>query len=177
MASGEGMGYWELIATIGTEKTTFTPSVVMAMGTDSTKVNLWGASDVGAGGTSSTKYVLFRDGPLSATGGWLKLYVSRAEDMMMTFKPISLGSVLAGTTGTVTSVSLTVAADATFTTPLAATDDGHGHWSVDVSSLAPVAGTQKTVYLKLKVNGEDKTTDGLPPAGANASVAFKVTPQ
>jgi hypothetical protein len=48
---------------------------------------------------------------------------------------------------------------------------------VDVSSLAPVAGTQKTVYLKLKVNGEDKTTDGLAPAGANATVAFKVTPQ
>jgi hypothetical protein len=177
MASGEGMGFWEVTATIGAEKTVFYPSVAMAMGTDSTKVNLWGVTDVGAGGTSSTKYVIFRDGTLGAAAGSLKLYVSRAEDSMMTFKPVSLGSVLAGPTGTVTSVSLTVSADAAFTVPLAAVDAGHGHWSVDLSTLGLVAGSQATVYLKLKVNGEDKTTDGLAASGANASVVFKATPQ
>jgi hypothetical protein len=103
--------------------------------------------------------------------------VARAEDSMMTFKPVSVGSVLGGPTGTVTSASLTVSADAAFTTPLVAVDGGKGHWSVDVSSLAPTAGGQMTVYLKLKVNGEDKTTDGKVASGANASAAFKVTPQ
>jgi hypothetical protein len=179
MASGAGMGYWELTATIGAESVTFVPSVAMAMGSDTVKANLWGVSDAAVPDTASTKYVIFKDGPLLASAGSLKLYVSRAEDMMMTFKPVSAGSVLGGPTGTVSSVSLTAyaATDTAFATPLAAVDGGHGHWSVDVSSLGLTAGAQATVNLKLKVNGEDKTTNGLAPAGANASVAFKVTPQ
>lgn len=177
MASGAGMGYWELTATIGSEKVTFTPSVAMAMGTDTVRVNLWGVSDVGATSTATTKYVIFGDGPLTAAAGSLKLYLSRAENMMMDFKPVHVGSVLAGPTGTVTSVSLTASADAAFTTPLAAAHVANGHWTVDLSSLGLTAGSAQTVYLKLKVNGEDKTTDGLVASGANASVVFTATPQ
>jgi hypothetical protein len=179
MPSGAGMGYWEVTATIGAEKVTFTPSVGMAMGMDSVRVNLWGVSDVGATSTATTKYVIFRDGPLAAAAGSLKLYLSRAENMMMDFKPVHVGSILAAPTGTVTSVSLTAyaATDSTFTTPLPAVHSANGHWTIDVSSLGLVAGTQATVNLKLKVNGEDKTTDGLAAAGANASVAFTATPQ
>jgi hypothetical protein len=177
MASGPGLGYWEVSATIGTERVAFYPAVDMPMGTDSTLVRLWGGSDVGAGGMSSTKYVIFNDGPLSATAGSLKLYLSRSQNMMMDFKPVYVGSVLAAPTGTVTGVSLTASADAAFTTPIVATHSANGHWTIPLTGL--VAGTQTTVYLKLNVNAEDKTTDGLAVSAtnANASVAFKVTPQ
>jgi hypothetical protein len=177
MASGAGMGYWEVTATIGNEKAVFNPSVAMAMGSDSTLVRLWGVTDVGAGGMASTKYVIFRDGPLTAAAGSLKLYLARAENMMMDFKPVYVGATLAGPTGTVTSATLTASADAAFTTPLVASHSVNGHWSVDVSSLPLAAGTQATVYLKLNVNGENKTTDGNVLSGGNGSVAFKVTPQ
>jgi len=177
MASGPGMGYWELTATIGAEKVAFYPSVAMAMGSDSTLVRLWGVSDVGAGGMASTKYVIFKDGPLAASAGSLKLYLARGENMMMDFKPVYVGATLAGPTGTVTSATLTASADAAFTTPLAASHSANGHWSVDVSSLSPVAGVQATVYLKLNVNGENKTTDGNVLSASNGSVAFMVTPQ
>jgi hypothetical protein len=178
MASGANMGYWELIVSIGTEKVIFYPSVGMAMGTDTVKANLWGVSDNDAATpTASTKYVIFKDAPLSAAAGTLKLYVSRAEDSMMTFKPVTLGSVLAGPTGTITSASLTVSTDAAFTAPIAATDDGHGHWSAALPTAGLTAGAQATVYLKLKVNGEDKTKDGLALSASNGSIAFKVTPQ
>jgi hypothetical protein len=178
MASGANMGYWELAVSVGTEKVTFYPSVGMAMGTDTVKANLWGVSDNDAATpTASTKYVIFKDAPLSASTGTLALYVARAEDAMMTFKPVTLGSTLAGPTGTITSVALTVSTDAAFTTPIAATDDGHGHWSATLPTAGLTAGAQATVYLKLRVNGEDKTKDGLAPSATNGSVAFKVTPQ
>jgi hypothetical protein len=177
MASGPGMGYWELTATIGIEDAVFNPSVSMAMGTDSTKVNLWGVNDVGATSMATTKYVIFKDGPLTAADGSLKLYVSRAENMMMDFKPIYVGSILAAPTGAVTSVTLTASADTAFTTPLPAIHSANGHWSVDISSLGLAAGTQATIYLKLQVNGEEKTTDGLVVSATNASVPFKATPQ
>jgi len=181
MMSGVGMGYWEVTATIGTgaaaETAVFYPSVGMAMGTDTVRKNLWGVSDVGSTATATTKYVLFADGPLTEAEGQLHLHLSRAEDMMMTFRPVHVGAALAGTTGTVTSVSLTASATATFTTPIAATDAGHGHWTLDLSSLELAAGAQTTVYLELQVNGEDKTTDGLVVSGTNAYVDFKVTPR
>ena len=177
MASGAGMGYWEVTATIGAEKAVLNPSVAMAMGTDSTLVRLWGVSDVGAGGMAITKYVIFKDGPLTAAAGSLKLYLARGENMMMDFKPVYVGATLAGPTGTVTGATLTASADAAFTTPLSASHTANGHWSVDVSSLSPAAGTQATVYLKLDVNGENKTSDGNVLSAGNGSVAFKVTPQ
>jgi hypothetical protein len=177
MASGAGMGYWTVTVTVGTEKVDLYPSVAMAMGTDTTLVRLWGVSDVGAGGMSTTKYVIFRDGPLTAAAGSLKLYLARSENMMMDFKPVYVGATLAGPTGAVTSVTLAASVDAAFTTPLAASHSANGHWSVDVSSLSPAAGTQATVYLKLNVNGENKTTDGNVLSSGNGSIAFKVTPQ
>jgi hypothetical protein len=179
MMSGPTMGYWELTATVGTEKAVFDPSVGMAMGpmNESVRVNLWGPSDVGMGGMGITKYYLFKDGPLTAAAGSLKLYVSRSENMLMDFKPVYVGSTLAAPTGAVTTVTLAASADAAFTTPLVASHSANGHWSVDVSSLSPVAGTQATVYLKLSVNGENKTTDGNVLSAGNGSIAFKVTPQ
>ncbi len=181
MMSGGGMGYWEVTATIGAEKAVFDPSVGMAMGPmgESVRVNLWGPTDVGMGGMGTNKYFLFLDGPLTAAAGSLKLHVSRSENMMMDFKPVYVGATLAAPTGAVTSVTLAAYAttDTAFTTPLPAVHSANGHWTIDLSSLGLMAGTQATVNLKLKVNGEDKTTDGLVVSATNASIPFKATPQ
>ena len=57
-----------------------------------------------------------------------------------------------------------------------AADDGNGHFSMPGLTDLSSAGTY-TVYVKLSVNGEMKTTDGLASnmAGTNTYSAFKVT--
>ncbi len=172
MASGAGMGYWELAVKIGTETTTFYPAVAMAMGTDTTKTPpIWGPSDTAMGGMSMTKYNIFRDGPVTAAAGSLPLYLVRAENMMLDFKPVYVGAALAGTT--VTAVSLTASTDGGATYPITATHVAHGHWTMPLSGLT--AGTQATIQLKLSVNGENKTTDG--NVLTTTLVSFKLTPQ
>jgi len=170
MMSGVGMGYWELRVSIGSESVSFYPSVGMAMGGDTVKVNLWSAPDQGPTLQATNKYILFRDGALSAAAHSFKLFITRSKDVMMGFDALTATGFAQGTP------SLTASADAAFTTPLAATHTSNGHWTVDVASLNPVDGTPLTVYVKLAVAADPKTTDGLPVSGANAYAQFKVTP-
>jgi hypothetical protein len=180
MASSLTEGYWNVTATIddGTvvEDVTFGPWVDMPMGTDTVRKNLWGPSDVGMSAMDTNKYFLFRDGPVTAAAGVLPIHLSRAEEMLMTFKAVHLDAVLAGT-GAVTAVALEASADDAFTTPITASHVADGHWTVSLASLGLVKGTARTVYLRLSVNGEAKTADGLAAAGTNDWVAFTVTPQ
>jgi hypothetical protein len=173
MASGMGMGYWELQVNIGTETATFYPSVGMAMmGSDTTKVSLYGPSDIvsSMSGTQYNYYYLFNDGVVSAATPTVKLYLSHALDMRMTFMPVSAVS---SPTGTVSSVVVTASTDTAFSSPVVASDDGNGHYSMPISTLS-TTGTY-TVYVKLQVNGEDKTTNGAAATGANAYQSFKIT--
>jgi hypothetical protein len=174
MASGTGMGYWALDLSVGGEVHTVYPSVDMAMGTDTVKRNLWGASD--GMGSMAKKYFLFRDGPYTGEHQ-LRLHVSRAEDSLMTFKPVFGGATLGAPTGAVTSVSLTASTDPAFATSAAGVDGGHGHWALDLSSFTLDPAVATTVYVRLQVNGEDKTTDGAAASAANAAAVFSVTPQ
>jgi hypothetical protein len=177
MASGAGMGYWELKVKIGEETTLFYPSVGMAMGGDTQRQTLYGPADAGMAGAAASKYYLFRRGPVTAAGPTLNLFVTHSENMMMSFKPASVGAVLAAPTGAVSAMALTADTDPTFSTPVTGTDGGQGHWSLDLAGHGLAAGTGTTVYVKLRINGEDKTMDGAAPAGANAYSAFVVTPQ
>jgi hypothetical protein len=173
MASGMGMGYWELQVNIGTETATFYPSVAMAMaGSDTTKASLYGPADIvsSMSGTQYNYYYLFNDGVVSAATPTVKLYLSHALNMNMTFMPVSAVS---SPTGTVSSVVVTASTDTAFSAPVAASDDGNGHYSMPISTLS-TTGTY-TVYVKLQVNGEDKTTNGAAAAGANAYQSFKIT--
>jgi hypothetical protein len=52
-----------------------------------------------------------------------------------------------------------------------AVDVTKGHWGIGLSSF-----TTGTVYVKMNVNGEDKTTDGNAVSGANGYATFIVTP-
>ncbi len=178
MASGPTMGTWEMDVTVGGETTTFTPDVAMAMGNDTWRATLYGPDDIvsGMSGTSYNKYYLFKDGMLSASTPTLALYISHGESMNMHFVPLSSGSVLSSPTGTVTAVSVQASQDSAFTTPLTAVDNGDGHWTVS-GLTGLVSGQTTTIYVKLGVNGQDKTTNGATTSGTNAYATFIVTPQ
>jgi hypothetical protein len=90
----------------------------------------------------------------------------------MTFNPLSM---ISSPTGTVASAIVSASTDSTFVTgTVTASDEGNGHWSLSGISDLSTAGTY-TVYVKLQVNSEDKTTNGASPSGTNAYAAFKVT--
>jgi len=181
MASGPAMGFWELKVMIGSgmaETATFYPKVGMAMGTDTIVQRLYGPADIISmpSGTQYTKYVLFRNGPVNASTGTLNLLIAHVENMMMNFKPVSAGSVLSSPTGMVTSMVVTAATDTAFTSPVIGTDAGNGHWSM--AGLGGLStGVSTTIYVKMTVNGEDKTANGAAASGANAYTSFVVTPQ
>jgi hypothetical protein len=112
---------------------------------------------------------------ISQTMPTLKLYISHAENMMMDFKAASLGSVLSSPTGTVTTMIIQASLDGG-STWISGIDNLNGHWSVP-GLTGLITGQTSTIYVKLNVNGQDKTTDGNAASGSNASATFIVTPQ
>jgi hypothetical protein len=170
MASGPGMGVWELKVMIGMETATFYPAVAMAMGTTSF-VKLVGISDTIAsmmGGTPSGRtYRLFNDG---ITGTTAKLFIAAADDsMMMKFPAVSVGTTLTGLT--VGTIAVEVSTDKISWTAL--TDDGKGHWS-NTGIMTLSAATN--LYVRLTINGEQKTTDGnIAVTGTNDFATFTIT--
>lgn len=174
MASGPTMGTWEMNVTVANETTTFNPDVAMAMGNDTVRATLYGADDVlgNTSGVSYNKYYIFRDGMISASMPTLKLYISHSENMMMDFKAVSVGSVLSSPTGTVASMIVLASMDSSFASSatVAATDNASGHWSVP-GLTGLVSGQTSTVYVKLNVNEQVKTS------GTVDYATFVVTPQ
>ncbi len=181
MASKDGMGNtmgtWDLNVTVAGETTMFNPDVVMPMGSDTVRTTLYGADDIisGPSSTSYNKYYIFRDGPISASTPTFSIYISHSENMIMNFKAVSAGSILSEPTGTVTSMVVSAATDTSFASPGTSFDNGNGHWVVSgLSGLS--SGVTSTIYVKLQVNGQDKTTNGSAASGSNAYAAFAVTP-
>ena len=187
MASGPGMGYWELqvkIGGMGGETATFYPAVGMAMG-DTVRNTLKATSTndvISSGmGTAKRSYYLFHDGLTGTTG--FNLFVTTMESMM-NFPAVSVGTVLSGpTTTTVTAMTVRVSTDsdpdASVKTWIDATPGANtGQWSV--SGLANLVSAQTgTIYVQLKVNDEWKTTNNLVSnaTGTNTYATFTVTPQ
>jgi hypothetical protein len=180
--NGMPMGYWELKVMIGSgmtgEAVTFYPYVGMAMGSDTVRVTLYGPDDIvsGMSGTQYNKYYLFRNGSVTAAASTLKLFISHGEDMNMNFVPVSSGSVLSSPTGTVTAMTVQASLDSSFSSPLTAVDNGNGNWSVP-GLTGLVSAQTTTIYVKLNVNSQDKTTNGAAASGTNAYATFVVTPQ
>ncbi len=163
-------GVWQLDVMIGSEISTFYPSVGMAMaGGDTTKKSMYGASDIVSGMTDTqyNYYFLFNDDAVSAATPTFKVYITQTKDNRMTFDPLSM---ISSPTGTVASAIISASTDSTFVTgTVTAVDNGNGHWSMAGLNDLSTAGTY-TVYVKLRVDGEDKTSNGTIPYAS-----FKVT--
>ena len=174
MASGAGLGYWELKVTLGGmsgEAAFFYPPVGMPMGTTTVRATLKGQNDKIS--TGNRTYYLFNDG--GATASTFKLFIA-AQESMMSYPAVYAGATLHDASNTAWSVnSMSVSASTDNSTWFTATNSGGGHWTVSgLSGLA--SGRAGEVYIKLSVNGEQKTTDGNVPSGPNASAVFTVTP-
>jgi len=135
------------------------------------------AMDMGDGTMpEKRKYFLFRDNLTGTTGNHtFDLFIATKESMM-SYPAVSVGTTLKDETGTdwsVNTMSVEVSTDRT--NWIAATDNGNGHWSASgISGLTD--GTQGTLYVRLTVNGEQKTDDGNAPDGIADYAEFKVTP-
>jgi hypothetical protein len=180
MGSGPNMGYMELNVAINGETATFYPPVGMAMGAGNTvRVNLKGWNDNVAGmmGPEQRTYYLFRD-ELSGTPGnhAFGLFIA-ARESMLSMPPLVAGSTLHDAQNAAWTVSgIVVEASTDGSNWITGTNiAGTGRWSV--SGLTGLAsGTAGHVYVRLFVNGEQKTTDGYPPSGTNVFADFTVTP-
>jgi hypothetical protein len=181
MMSGDSMGYWDLKVMIGGmmgESAHFYPSVMMAMG-DSTRATLKGVSDEinGMNGVENRSYYLFKSGLSGMTGNHsFQLFIA-AKESMMSYPAVTTGGILnngdADYELAVSSVNVELSTDAT--TWVTATEDGNGYWTATgLSGLTD--GTQGELYVRLTINGEQKSTDGNMASGANAYATFLVTP-
>ncbi len=179
MASGPGMGYWELKATVGNgmsgEAAIFYPEVGMSMGTTTVRTTLKGQFDSIPGSPSAVQrtYFLFNDG--IAGNSIFNLFIA-ARETMMSHPAISAGMVLHDASNTAWAVdSITVSASTDNVSWVAATDNGGGHWKASgLSGLA--TGVIDTIYVIVTVNGERKTMDGMAPSASNGYGSFAVTP-
>ncbi len=187
------------------EEAHFYPDVKMAMGGDTVKAVLLGQNDRIAGMNSMSmnqgggmeeghqmqmsamdmgddttpenrKYYLFNDGITGTTGNHtFNLFIATKENMM-SYPAVSVGTVLKDENGndwTVNSMSVEVSTDQT--NWIAATDKGGGHWSAaGVTGLTD--GSRGTLYVRLIVEGEQKTDDGNAPDGVADNAVFEVTP-
>jgi hypothetical protein len=180
MASGPGMGYWELKASIraglSEETAIFYPQVGTPVGSTTVRATLKGQADTipDPAGAAQRNYLLFNDGATTASA--FSLFLA-AKETMMSFPAVFTGSTLhdaSNAAWTVSSIAVSVSTDAA--TWIDATEGSGGHWTV--SGLTGLtAGQPGTIYVRLTVNGEQKTTDGLAPAGPNGYASFAVTPQ
>ena len=105
-------------------------------------------------------------------------------ESMMSYPPVYVGSVLnVGdmdhelTVSTMTVEVSTVAVPAAPSDWKTADEDplASGYWSATgLTDL--VDGTEGEIHVRLKVNGEVKTIDGMAPSGANEYTTYTVTP-
>lgn len=183
MANGMSMGYWDLRITLdgsADETAHLYPAVAMAMG-DTTRAVLKGQADqiaaMGMGMPEARNYYLFMDEVSGTTGNHEVALFIAARESLMSHPAVSVGTVLnAGDMDhelTVTTMTVELSTDGNAWT--AATDNGGGHWSTEgLSGLTN--GTQGELYVRLTVNGEQKTTDGAAPNGSNDHGTFQITP-
>jgi hypothetical protein len=179
MMNGVSMGVWKLTVKVGTEAADFFPTVAMSMGSTSL-TKLTGINDAIStmAGPEKRTYFLFNDGLVSNSGSYsFGLFLATKENML-SFPQVTVGSQLkdaSGATWTVNEIEVLVSTN--LTEWLNATDIGNGRWSVSgLTGLAP--GVTGKVYVKLLVNGEQKTTNGSSIAadGLNAYQTFSVIP-
>jgi hypothetical protein len=187
MASGPGMGFWELKIIIGTESVTFYPSVGMAMGTTTVRGSLKGQndqilSDPTGTVTENRSYYLFNDGLTGSIsiGYTFNLFIA-VKESLMDMPAIGNGTILHDETHAAWTISsMTVDASTDGSSWIPASEGAEtGHWSVNgLSNLTSNA--TGTIYVRLSVgNGmavEQKTTNGMSVSGSNGYATFIVTP-
>ena len=179
MGNGMSMGYWDLKVNIGEESVHFYPPVMMAMG-DTAKAKLQGQNDeipdMASGEMMSRPYYLFNNGLSTSGENHNFSIVLASKESMMSFPMLSDSSTL--NTGedyelAISSILVEMSTDKVSWTT--ATSNETGVWTG--SALSGLTnGEEGTIYVRLTVNGEQKTDDGLAPDNVADEAIFFVTP-
>ena len=183
MMNGTVMGEWELnimIGGMGGETATFYPDVMMAMG-DTAKAGVRGQSDMilEMGTEATRRYFIFKNKLMGATDNHSFSFFLAARESMMShvavYENVTLNQGDANYEYLVSPIAVEVSTDGTSWT--AAISAGDGNYSV--SGLTGLTdNVQGEIYVRLTIQGEQKTTNGLAPAGdgTNDYAVFAVTP-
>lgn len=181
MATMSATEYWDLQVTLDGVTTTFNPNVTMAMGSDTVKATLKNNSDMIMGMTgamSARGYYLFKDDvTVDEHGGEFTIFLATTQEGLMAFPPVTVGMSIMnmGNTSvqmTINTLELTASIDGMNWEAMAC--DSSSRCTIHIHEL--VAGSSSTVYVKMKVNGNDYTTDGAAASGSNDYATFNVTP-
>lgn len=163
MASGDVMGNWDLKFTHDSESVHFFPKVMMAMGDDTSRLRLEGAStdtdhvqDM-MGNDAGRKYFIYKDSVTGTTGNHDVKFFVATQDSMMSFPALDA----AGVTLEVDGVN--------------ANADGNGIWSTNVNTLTD--DQLGSLELKLTVDGQDKKLDEGDNDADHTVTTFKLTPK
>jgi hypothetical protein len=179
--NGVAMGYWDLqvnVGGMGGDVLHFYPTVGMAMG-DTAQARLKGQADMVGGmmGPEKRTYYLFKSGLSGMTGNHTFALFIAAKESMMSFPAVDGATVLNAGGGdyelNITTMLVEVSTDGS--TWISAGDDGNGYWSA-TGLTGLTNGATGSIYVRLSINGEQKTTDGNAASGANGYATFAVTP-
>jgi len=180
--NGTKMGDWELqimIGGMGGEVARFEPDVKMAM---NASFQLKGQADMimgmNGGDPLPRTYFIFKDSLMGTTGNHsLKLFLAARESMM---SHVALHENVTLNAGAmyeylISPISVEVSTDETNWTAMF--DQGDGNWTV-TGLTGLTDGVQASIYIKLTIQGEQKTTNGLAEAGdgSNDYGVFTLTP-
>lgn len=180
-ASGMSMGQWTLDVAVGKQSPVrLDLAVAPPKTTDTTHVALQNASDTIASskGPSNRKYMVFRDTLQAAAGGHqVGIFLATIQEGNMVWPPVTTGLVLKDGSGatqlTIDSVEVSGSVDGSTWTPMPC---GQNARCMGVLPGSPSPGK---VFVKLRINGKDYTTDGMAPnadpAKPNAFATFVVT--
>lgn len=181
MATMSATEYWDLQVTLDGVTTTFNPNVTMAMGSDTTRATLKNNSDMimsMGGAMSARSYYLFKDeATVAVHGGEFTIFLATQQEGLMAMPPVVVGMSMMNMGATsvqmmVNSMALSASLDGTTWEDM--TCDANARCAIHIHEL--VAGTASTIYVKMKINGNDYTTDGSAVSATNAYATFTVTP-
>ncbi len=171
MMNGTSMGTWELKVMIGGddgEYTFFNPAVTMAMG-DTAQVRLKGQDDKISSSISETEartYYLFKKALTGMTDNHdFEIFIA-AKENMMDYPAIYAGATLSNGDMnhelSIVTMSVEVSTDAVnWTDAMDHGANGHHHGKWVASGISGLTEAEEaTIYVKLTVEGEQKTTDG-----------------
>lgn len=183
MMDGTVMGEWELniiIGGMGGETATFHPDVMMSMG-DTTRVGLKGQSDMimGMMAAENRRYFVFKNQLMGSTDNHSFSFFLAARESMMShvavYENVTLNQGDTTYEYLVSPIAVEVSTNGTSWSTAMSSGDGN----YMVSGLTGLTdNVQGEIYVRLTIQGEQKTTNGLAPAGdgTNDYAVFTVTP-
>ena len=179
--NGNPQGQWTLKVGIGAfDAGSLDLTVKPAMGTETANVMLRSSSDMIAsmGGSKMRSYPLFRDTLAATQGGHeFKAFLATVQEGLMVWPPVTVGLKLVDQGGTVTQLTvqtLELEASTDGATWVAMPCDAMSRCAATVTGLSK--GVAGKVYVKMKLNGKDYTTDGNALDPSKNLATFSVTP-